>query len=78
MRLLKRLDKCVAGVVGVEPRIIEPEPILLVEGHALLVARVVHDVPPDAEVERRFLEDQVVGIAARLVVKAWMPTIDGL
>lgn len=53
MRLWKRLNHGVAGVVRIECRLIEQEAILLVDGHALCVARVVHHEPARAEAERR-------------------------
>src|SRR5688500_7534188 len=63
----------VTGIVSVEPRVVEQEPILLMDGHALPVERVVDHEPPHAEVERRLAENHVVAVATTLVVIALDP-----
>jgi transposase InsO family protein len=65
----------VTSVVSVEPRIVEQEAILLMDGHALSVERVVDHEPPHAEVERRLSEDHVVAVATTLVVIALHPEV---
>jgi len=53
MRLWKRLDHDAAGIVCVECGLSQQEAILLVDGHALRIARVVDHEPARAEAERR-------------------------
>jgi hypothetical protein len=56
MRLWKRLDHDVAGIVCIECGLVQQEAILLVDGHALRIARVVDHEPAHAEAERRLLK----------------------
>jgi hypothetical protein len=59
MRLWKRLDHDAAGIVCIECGLSQQEAILLVDGHALRIARVVDHEPARAEAERRLPEDHV-------------------
>ena len=59
MRLWKRLDHDAAGIVFIECGLSQQEAILLVDGHALRIARVVDHEPARAEAERRLPEDHV-------------------
>ena len=60
----------VTSVISVEARVVEQEAILLMDGHALPVERVVDHEPPHAEVEGWLSEDHVVTVATTLVVIA--------